>query len=398
MKKLLVLLLVLLLVICACIAITPLLISEPGYISIAMDGMIYELTVYAAVFRILFTFLIVVFLFVLLRGGFRISLGTWNKFAFASKRRGIKDYNKGVAAYILEDYVQAEHLLAKGSEPAQRERTGYLLASSAASKQSLRSNTQHYLGLLDNIGNNVKNSNLESVLVSIKLLMDHEDFAKARTMIDEHHKFIGHDARLLTLEINLSLIEKRFFAAVESLVLARKQKSITELTLSQWEEKAFYGAFEQQLTEKNEDELARYWNNFSKKIKQRETVVMAYCLVLAKHNIITSLNKILLPVIKKGANKSFLMAMRSLPLQKPEELITAVQKHLQKDPHNALWLSCLAHLAVSSKQFDMAEKAFNSLVNLSDTPYDKIDLLAFAQTLQQCKQYEKAAQVYAKLH
>jgi len=46
----------------------------------------------------------------------------------------------------------------------------------------------------------------------------------------------------------------------------------------------------------------------------------------------------------------------------------------------------------------MAEKAFNSLVNLSDTPYDKIDLLAFAQTLQQCKQYEKAAQVYAKLH
>lgn len=394
MKKLFVLLLIFF----AFISVTPMLIDEPGYISIAMSGMIYELTVYTAMFWILFVFLITVLLFVLLRGSFRFSLGTWNKLAFASKRRGIKDFEKGVAAYILEDYVQAEHLFAKSSEPAQRERIGYLLASSAASKQSLRSNTQHYLGLLDSMGNNVKNSNLESVLVSIKLLMEHNDVEKARTMIDEHHKFIGHDVRLLTLDINLSLIEKRFLVVVESLVLARKQKAITEEIIKQWENEAFYGAFNQQITEKNEEELSRYWNNLSNKVKQRETVVLMYCKVLAEHNIIQPLNKILLPVIKKGANKAFLKAMRRLPLQKPNELITIVQKYLQKDPHNSVWLSCLAHLAVSSKQWDMAEKAFNGLVNLTEKQYDEVDLLAFAQTLQHREQFEKSAQVYAKLH
>lgn len=394
MKKLFVLLLIFF----AFISVTPMLIDEPGYISIAMGGMIYELTVYTAMFWILFVFLITVLLFVLLRGGFRFSLGTWNKLAFASKRRGIKDFEKGVAAYILEDYVQAEHLLVKSSEPAQRERIGYLLASSAASKQSLRANTQHYLGLLDSMGNNVKTSNLESVLVSIKLLMEHNDIEKARTMIDEHHKFIGHDARLLTLDINLSLIEKHFLSAVESLVLARKQKTITEKTIKQWEDEAFYGAFNQQITEKNEEELSRYWNNLPNKVKQRETVVMMYCKVLAEHNIIQPLNKILLPVIKKGADKAFLKAMRNLPLQKPEELITIVQKYLQKDPQNSIWLSCLAHLAVSSKQWDMAEKAFNGLVNLAEKQYDEVDLLAFAQTLQHREQFEKSAQVYAKLH
>lgn len=380
------------------ISVTPMFIDEPGYISIAMSGMIYELTVYTAIFWILFVFLIAVLLFVFLRGGFRFSLGTWNKLAFASKRRGIKDFEKGVAAYILEDYVQAEHLLAKSSEPAQRERIGYLLASSAASKQSLRSNTQHYLGLLDGIGNNVKSGNLESVLVSIKLLMEHDDFEKARAMIDDHHKFLGHDTRLLTLDINLSIIEKHFLAAVESLVLARKQKEITEKTIKQWEEKAFYGAFNQQFIEKNEDELVRYWNNLSNKVKQRETVVMMYCKVLAEHNILKPLNKILLPVIKKGADTAFLKTMRNLPLEKPDELIVVVQKYLQKDSNNGVWLSCLAHLAVSSKQWDMAEKAFNSLVNLTEKQHDEVDLLAFAQTLQHREQFEKSAQVYAKLH
>lgn len=389
---------VMLLIFFTFIAFAPMLIDDPGYISIAMGGMIYELTMYTAMFWILFVFLIVILLFILLRGGFRFSLGTWNKLAFASKRRGVKDFEKAVAAYILEDYVQAEHLFAKSAEPAQQQRVGYLLASSAASKQALRSNTQHYLGLLDGIGNNVKNGNLESVLVTIKLHIEQDDFEKARALIDEHHKFIGHDARLLSLDIDLMLIEKRFIAAVESLVLARKQKTITEQTIKQWEEKAFYGAFNQLVLEKNAEELSRYWNNLSSKVKQREVVVMSYCKVLAEQNIIQPLNKILLPVVKKGTDKTFVQQMRSLPLRSADELIAVVQKHLHKDPQNGLWLSCLAHLAVSSKQWDMAEKAFNSLVNLGEIQYDKVDLIAFAKILQQREQFEKATQVYARLH
>lgn len=389
---------VMLLIFFTFIAFAPMLIDDPGYISIAMGGMIYELTMYTAMFWILFVFLIFILLFILLRGGFRFSLGTWNKLAFASKRRGVKDFEKAVAAYILEDYVQAEHLFAKSAEPAQQQRVGYLLASSAASKQALRSNTQHYLGLLDGIGNNVKNGNLESVLVTIKLHIEQDDFEKARALIDEHHKFIGHDARLLSLDIDLMLIEKRFIAAVESLILARKQKTITEQTIKQWEEKAFYGAFNQLVLEKNAEELSRYWNNLSSKVKQREVVVMAYCKVLAEQNIIQPLNKILLPVVKKGTDKTFLQQMRSLPLRSADELIAVVQKHLHKDPQNGTWLSCLAHLAVSSKQWDMAEKAFNGLVNLGEIQYDNVDLIAFAKVLQQREQFEKATKVYARLH
>jgi len=394
MKKLVLLLLIFF----TFIAFSPLLIDDPGYISIAVNGMIYELTLYTALFWILFVFLIVNLLFIVLRGGFRFSLGTWNKLAFASKSRAIKDFEKGVAAYILEDYAQAEHLFAKSAAPADREKVGYLLASSAASKQSLSSNSQHYLTLLDNINNKVKNNNLETVLVTIKLHIEQNDTVKSRKLIDDHHKLIGHDARLLSLDIDLTLIEKRYIAAIELLVLARKQKTISEYTIKQWENVAFYGAFEQLMVEKNAEELSRYWNNLPNKVKQREEPILAYCKVLAEQNITEPLNKILLPVVKKGAERSFLQKMRLLPLRNPDELIITVQKHLQKDPQNAIWLSCLAHLAVSNRQWDMAEKAFNSLVNLGEAHYDNVDLLAFAKTLQQREQFEKATQVYARLY
>lgn len=394
MKKLF----LMLIIIFTFIAVTPIFFDEPGYISIAMGGMIYELTVYTAIFWILFVFLIFVLIFVILRGGFRFSLGTWNKLAYASKRRGIKDFDKAVAAYILEDYAQAEHLFARSSEPSQREKIGYLLASSAASKQSLTANAKHYLGLLSEIDDKAKTNNIESLLVKIKLYVEQDDIENARLLIDENHKLIGHDARLLTLDINLKIKEQHFISAVESLVLARKQKDIAEQTIQQWETVIFYGAFKQLATEKDSEEISRYWNNLSSKVKRREIVVMSYCKVLAEQNIIAPLNKILLPIVKKGADISFLKQMRTLPLRVPDELIAVVQKHLHKDPQNGIWLSCLAHLAVSSKQWDMAEKAFNSLMNLGEDQYDEVDLIAFAQTLQQREQFEKAVQVYAKLH
>ncbi|WP_441003155.1 heme biosynthesis HemY N-terminal domain-containing protein [Pseudocolwellia agarivorans] len=394
MKKLF----VMLLVIFTFIAVTPIFFTEPGYISIAMGGMIYELTVYSAIFWILFIFLVIVLLFVIFRGGFRFSLGTWNKLAYASKRRGVKDFEKAVASYILEDYAQAEHLFAKSSEPAQRERIGYLLASSAASKQSLSTNAKHYLNLLSEVDNKAKNVNIESLLVTIKLYMQQDDRENARLLIDQNHKLIGHDARLLTLNIDLQIAEKHYLAAAESLVAARKQKAITEQTIQEWENVVFYGAFRQLATEKDSEEISRYWNNLSSKVKKREVVVMAYCKVLAENNITAPLSKILLPIIKKGADKAFIKNMRSLPIAQPDELIVVVQKYLHKDPKNAVWLSCLAHLAVSSKQWEMAEKAFNTLVNLDEKQYDDVDLLAFAQTLQQREQFEKAVQVYAKLH
>lgn len=379
------------------VATAPMLIDEKGYILIKIGDHARETTVTAAVTMIVFLFFIVLIFKKLLKGGMSISLGTWNKFAFASQRRALRNLKKGIAAYILGDNQQAEHLLVKSAEPSQFEQIAYLLAASAADKQGLVSNTKHYLAQLESNQENLKDVGLESILVTIQLLINHQEFAQARALIDAHHKQIGHDDRLLAQEISLSLKENRYSYVVEQLVAARKSKIISEETIEQWESIAFYSVFNQQIQQHDNEALNSYWNNLPRKIKQREQVIYAYCRVLAAHQINQPLSKILLPVIKKGANEKLLKQMRNLPLTSTDELIQAVQKHLHHDQHNAKWLSCLAHLAASSQQWPMAEKAFNSLVQLEGEQYDKVDLITFAKVLEKQNELPKAIEVLNKL-
>jgi HemY protein len=379
------------------IAVSPALISEKGYILISMGDLIIELTVVSAIIMLTVLFFALALLLKFVRGSLRFGFRSWNKIAFASQRRGLKDLNRGIAAFILDDHQQAEHLLAKAAEPSKFPRTAYLMAAAASSKQSLRSNTNHYLGLLAQEDHTVKSSGLESILVTIKLLILQDDFAKARTIIDEHHKHIGHDARLLSLEIELSLHEKRFDYVVEQLVSARKQKTISDEKIAQWEATAFYGAFNEKIRQESKDALAQVWQKLARKLKQHEAILFAYCQVLAENNITESLNKILLPVIKKGADLHFLQNIRQLPISSADELISAVQKHLHQDQHSGKWLSCLANLAAQAQQYSMAEKAFNSLVNLDGVQYDATDLKAFAHVLEQQGEYQKANQVLNKM-
>jgi len=379
------------------IAIAPLLIDEKGYILIKMGDHARETTVTAAIAMLTFIFLLLLVFTKIVKGGFSFSIRAWNKVVFASKRRALKDFNKGIAAYILEDYQQAEHLLAKSAEPAQFEQIAYLLAASAAQKQRLPENINHYLSQLDVDSNTLKEAGLEAVLVKIKLLLIQQQYKKAREVIDLHHKHIGHDPRLLALEIDLSLIEERFSYVIEQLNTARKSKKITDETVVAWESIAFSAEFNKQIVQNSHESLSVFWQKLPRKIKLREAIIIAYCQVLAKHDITQPLVKILLPIVKKGANQSLTKAMRVLPINNPDELIAAVQKQLHHDQNNAMWLSCLAHLALAGQQLAMAEKAFNGLVNLPGQQFDNTDLIAFAKVLELQGEMTKAIEVLKKI-
>jgi HemY protein len=384
-------------------AISPFLIDEKGYILIAMGNTTIELTVLSAGIMLTLLFIALILSLKVLRGGLNFSFGTWNKMAFAGQRRGIANFNKGLAAYMLEDYSQAEELFFKSAIPSKRKQSAYLLAASASAKLALDSNTNHYLGLLDKETLKLKEVGLESVLVNIKLLMNQdksETYAKARLLIDENHKQIGHDARLLSLEIDLCLIEKRFDQAVHYLATARKEKTINDNIVQAWENLAYYGSFNESIRQHDNQALQDNWQKLSRKIKQREAVLFAYCQVLAEHEITEPLNKLLVPLFKKSPSVEFLKKIRNLPIKRADELILIVQKQLHKDVHSGKWLSCLGHLALTSGQYSMAEKAFGSLIKLEDEDYgkqyDHQDLQALANSHSRQGQYQAADEIWRK--
>ena len=384
-------------------AISPFLIDEKGYILIAMGNTTIELTVLSAGIMLTLLFIVLVVSLKLVRGGLNFSFGTWNKVAFAGQRRGIANFNKGLAAYMLEDYSQAEELFAKSAIPSKRKQSAYLLAASASAKLDLNSDTNHYLALLEKETIQIKEVGLESVIVNIKLLMNQdkaETYAKARTLIDENHKQIGHDSRLLALEIDLCIIEQRFVKAVEYLTAARKNKSIGDKAITAWEATAYYGSFKESIKTHDTNDLQNNWDSLGRKVKQREAVVLAYCKVLAENNIVETLNDILVPIFKKSASSEFLKTIRDLPILHADKLITLTQKQLQQNIHSGKWLSCLGHLALMSKQYPMAEKAFGSLIKLEaddyGRQYDRQDLQALAQAYSKQGLYQAADSIWLK--
>ena len=199
------------------------------------------------------------------RGSLNFSFATWNKIAFAGRRRALRNLNKGIAAYVLGDYQQSEHLLAKSAEASSLEHIAYLVAADAAQKQALKPNTEHYLALLEKSTDTLKEAGLEAILIKIKLLIGQQNYQLAREVIDQHHKHIGHDARLLSLEIDLSLIEQRFDYVVKQLNSAKKQKTITSETIAKWQQAAFYGAFNNQIKQHDNNALMQYWQQLAKK-------------------------------------------------------------------------------------------------------------------------------------
>ncbi len=383
------------------IAISPLLIDEKGYILISMGKTTIESTVVTGIILLTLTFLLLLVLIKLLRHSIKLSSLSWDKIIFAGRRKAQKEFNKGTCAYLLKDYEQAEQLMAKCAEKSGQTKIAWLVAASAAMHQTdnknAPSNSQHYLNLVKQQEDKDNSASIETVLISVKLFMQQQAYAQARSIIDDNHKLIGHDARLLSLEIDLCIIEQRWQKAADYLVTARKQKTINEKTLHDWEKVIFTALFTEQITQFDQQHLQDYWQALAKKIRQSEVVLLAYCQVLAEHKIISLLNKLLLPKLKKEASTEFLQQIRLLPLSQADELIAVVQKHLQKQPQSSVWLSTLAHLAYNSAQLDMANKAFNALLQLDEAAYDKYDLLTFAKLQQQQGNFQQANELLMKV-
>lgn len=379
------------------VAISPTLIGEKGYILIAMGDFTIESTVVTAIIMLSLVVITLLIMLKVLRGGIRIGFGSWHRLVFANRRRGLRNFNQGIVAYLLDDYAQAEQLMAKSAESAQQEQLAWLVAASASAKQSLKANTDHYLNLLAALDQNAGIAGLASSLVTIKLLLAQQDFTRARTLIDALHKHLGHDARLLTLELDLCVAEQRFETAAERLVLARKQKEIKTETIRGWEAQIYYGILHEKIKHGTQSSLQQYWQSIPKKIRQQEAVLLAYGQVLAEQQMLAPLNDLLIPALKPDASAQFLRKLRGLPITHPDTLMALVQKHLHHNEHSGKWLSCLAHLALAGKQWPKAEKAFNALFKLAPPAYDNTDLVAYAKVLSAQGYFQKANELLLPL-
>lgn len=372
-------LVILFLIFFATIAVTPLLIGEKGYILISMGNYTIESSVVTALIFLVLAFILLMFSLKVFKGGWNMSFGAWNKFATRKKRKAEKDFNQGIAAFILKDFKNAEHLLVKSAPQLTDATAAYLLASDAAQAQKNEANSQYYLKCITE-QSGLENASLETALVTIAQHVAIEQFEQAREIIDNYHRHLSHDFRLLALEIETCLAEKRYQTAIEFLAKARKEKLLAE-RVPNWETQAYTGQFNQIISEKDNNALHQYWDKLSRKEKAQDAVLFAYLQILAKHKMFEPLGKLVLPMLKMNTSAEFLVQIRLLPLAQLDSVVSKVQGFLQKQPQDTKWLSFLGFICLAGNNANMSVKAFHSLDSIADYQLSKSELLCYAQAL-----------------
>lgn len=372
------------------VAIAPQLVGDKGYILIAIGDISIESNVVAAVILLVFTFLFLLIGLKVFGGGIRITTNAWRSVITTSKRKAERHFKQGVSAYLLEDYAQAEQLLVKSAEKSPMPSMAFSIAASAAQKQDEAANSEYYLECLAQQLDS--NPSLEQVLVIINQQVSLKNYTKARTWLDDYHKHLGHDTRLLALEIEVSLNEQRFEHVLEYLPKAYKEKTYSATRIYEWDHQAYLGHFSQLISQGGKTALVNFWQKLAKKLKQKEAIVLAYCHVLANNHLVQELDDLLLPALKYDVDERFVKQLRNLALTQCVSLIKEAQKHLHKDPHNSKWLSCLGFLAFADKQFEMSAKVYAALIQQPNS-YDNQDIILYAKALSANHEHEKSNQI-----
>ncbi len=375
------------------VSISPFLIGEKGYILIAMGNFTIESTVVTASIFLFISFLCLLLLLRLCLGGIHFGKGTWRKITFASQRKAHKNFKQGVTSYLIEDYNDAEKHLIKSAERASEPSTAYLLAASSAQKQTNEdksANIEYYVKCL--LASDTKTADIEHVLVAIKLQIQLKNFSAAEQLLTQYHTNIGHDNRLLVLAIELAVNQEHFQQAIDYLPKAYKAKVFNLKEMYDIEFKVYQGHFLTVINEKAIDGLTSLWKTLSRKEKNKQSIVLAYCNVLVEQELPEPVEALILPLLQIDSDESLIIALKQLPIKMNTKLFKIVQKYVQKAPENTMWLSYFAFLAFHSEQLDVAIKTYSQL--FSNTSYqNQQDTKLYIKALIQTNEHQLACQV-----
>lgn len=384
-------LILLILIFFVALTISPQLVDEKGYILIAMGNFTIESTVVSALIMAIVALLAITIIIILLRSSARLTTASWRKIAFNSKKRARKEFEQGLSAYIMQDYVQAEHLMVKCAEDCEHPISAWLVAANAAFQLQNYENAKHYLSLIE-VNNNSKPI-FEAMALKVDCLLAQHDIKNAREFIDANHTLIGHNFRFLTADIKVALAEKRYLAVIENLTLARKEQTISAEQINLWQSEAYTEHMRSLYQQNGTEALINYWQSINRKLKKQNTVIIAFATVLSENKLTEQFIDLLHPIIKKDADEELLMAIAQMSLGQIQPLIAEIQKHREKYPENTKWLRGLAHITAQVGDWHVAESAFNDLFAIENNTQD---FKIYGWVLENLAHHKEANQAYRK--
>ena len=303
-----------------------------------------------------------------------------------SEKKAREDLNQGLTAFLLQDWTRAERLTAGAGDHSGLSDPRYLFAAAAANEIGEDDRVQSHLSQIDA-------SNKDVILFKADLLLKQGEPELALGLLQPLYDKKPKDEALLNLYV--SILERlgqwdtllSILAKVEKVAIYEEQRYLA------FSAKVVSSALRESARTKTIDAAQAQWKKLPGKYKKRNDMLAAYIGVLSVNGKSDVAEDLLLKAVKKHSVGDFVNVFRQVTFSQPTTLNQYLQSELKKDEHNVDLLCALGHLAVHSKDYELASKALTKVV---ESKSNKADLLALANAYGNIAEHEKANVIYQK--
>jgi HemY protein len=354
-----------------------LIIKDPGYVLLAYQQWTIEMPLWLAILGLLLTIVLLRFILHLLGSiiHFKRNATRWYQ---QRRREKVRRYmNKGMLAYALEDWPQAEQYLAKAIARAHSPLVNYLAAAQAAQQQHAEARRDQYLDQAS-----TAHPEAQQTVQFIKARAQLADHRYSAALITLNHLPADQrqHPRILALLLQIYQEQGEWRRCAQLLPVIKTKRALTDAAYQRTELMVMQQLLRQATAADDQGaQLARVWQTLSPSLQREPLLVAEYVQGLHRYQDMDGAEQCLRSSIKYHPANNVLIRLYGLTHSSHlARQFSAAKDWHDSDPNNAMILLTLGRLAKYNKLWGQAREYFIESLELlpqADTYLELADLL-----------------------
>jgi len=376
------------LVLFAATAAALLLLSDAGYVLIAVGNWTVEMSLAVLVVLVLIAFALLYYTLRLTGGAVRLPQ-RWR--GWRERRRSLKaqrGLTEGLLAFAEGDWTQAERRLLQRADDSETPLLHYLSAARAAQELGADERRDHYLRLAHE---SLPDARLAIGLTQAELQLEHRQLEQAESTLTQLQRKAPRHRQVLKLQMRLLLELNDWLRLRNLLPELRRRKVIPANEYTVLELKVYGELLDAAAVDGDADALVAVWQRVPKDLRAGELLVLTY----VRHLIRFDRGSLAEPLLRETLNRR--MSDRLAHLyglvegSNPARQLEAAESWLAGDPRNPALLLTVGRLALRTKLWGKARGALEGSLAVQPSVETQRELGALLEHL---GEHEAAAACY----
>lgn len=363
----------------------PMLANHQGYVLIQTTHYNIETTVTGLVIMLILLLIVLFCVEWLLRKIFTSGARTRRWFSGRRLQRARRQTNEALLKLAEGDHHQAEKLLTKNAEHADKPVANYLLAAEAAQQRGDELSANQHLARASELADA---DPIPLAITRVRLQLARNEDTAARRGVDKLLEIAPRHPEVLRLAEQAYLRTASWHALLDILPPMLKTGVITQQQHDERVLQAWIGLMEQAATKGGSAGLHAWWQTLDRKTRRNPALQVAMADRLINGGDSPGAQQIILDGLKRQYDEKLVLLMPRLQTDNPQPIEQALRQQIKRQGDIPLLWSTLGQMLMKHAEWREASLAFRAALRQRPDPFDYAWL---ADVLEKLGQSDEAA-------